>query len=122
VSDNIPKRVGARREVSTEAVIEPRPAVSDKRAARQSNDAPQLSKNVDDARRKMFSEAREHVSLLSPASAINTVRALPLALQEVYLLAEEDGMCRRAVLDYFPRPGATGRQRFGKFMRTHQAA
>ena len=75
------------------------------------------------AQARMFHDAQARLATMTPASAIQFLTELPVALLEVYLLAEETaGQNRKDVLRMFPSPGARARERFAPFATTKQPA
>jgi hypothetical protein len=59
-----------------------------------------------------FLLAQARLSTMHPASAVEFLQAMPVGVLELYLLAEEKGQARPAILRAFPAPGLRARERY----------
>lgn len=61
---------------------------------------------------KDFQMAKDALAALNDASAVEYMQALPLGLQEMFMLAEEVGKARPMILRSFPKPGHRAREKY----------
>jgi hypothetical protein len=112
--DIVPKREGPKEEISTP--IEKHDRVFDDNLTRDINkfDAAEDTKvrTQAESRAKDFKDAQERLSKLTYVQVMDFITAMPVGMQELYLLAEESTSNRVEVLRYFPKPGVRARERW----------
>jgi hypothetical protein len=72
----------------------------------------QVAKDKGSARLRYYNEAVDYLRNAQPSTAVEKMRELPLALLEMFLVAEMENQNRDSVLMYFPKPGAQAREQW----------
>ena len=109
----IPKRAPEdRHPISTEFPKPTQDPLSDARKAGNKRAAAslQIRKEKGAARQLYYTQAVEFLKNAQPSSAVEKIRTLPMALMEMFLVAEMENLNRPEVLMYFPKPGSQARE------------
>lgn len=112
--DLVPKREGPKEEISTP--VEPHNRGFADRPVREQNAdearAAARSRTQADAWKHDFANAKLRLSKMTYAQSVDFIQSMPVGVQELYLLAEEDSRNREEVLRFFPKPGTRARSRW----------
>lgn len=112
--DLVPTRIGPKEEISTELVASKHVYGSTARREERSTEAAGAARKLtsDQARKRDFEQAKQRLKGLNTVSTIDFIGVMPLAVMEMYLLAEEATQNRTEILRMFPKPGTRARERF----------
>ncbi len=112
--DLVPTREGPKEEISIELIAGKRVfAATETRKQNKADAAAEARKlSSEQAHKRDFEKAKQHLTTLQYATAIAMMEELPIGVLEMYLLAEEATQNREIILRMFPKPGAKARERY----------
>ena len=71
-----------------------------------------LAAEAGQARQRYYQDAVNFLATAQPSTSVEKMRTLPLALMEMFLVAEMENLNRPEVLLYFPKPGKDAREKW----------
>jgi hypothetical protein len=114
--DLVPSREGPREEIATEVVKHDREwgqtLTRNINTVDAAEDARVRASDPVAAHVRDFEMAKARLKTLTVSATHDLLSSLPVAVLELYLLAEEDTQNRRDVLRFYPSPGIRARRRY----------